>query len=101
MKKSVARSASAGPRRNCAHVGPAHRGAGGIPAAVRISYTVEAASWMPRPASSPWIRSVAPACVSRARRNTSVRARFDGYADGLRRRVATCAPIGDGLFRIP
>jgi hypothetical protein len=39
-----------------AHVGPSHRGGGGIPAVIRISHTVDGATRMPRPASSPWIR---------------------------------------------
>ena len=36
-------------------VGPVRRGAGSIPALVRISHTVEGAIRTPRPASSPWI----------------------------------------------
>ena len=39
-----------------AHVGPSHRCGGGIPAVIRISHTVDGATRMPRPASSPWIR---------------------------------------------
>ena len=41
MKKSVARIASAWQRRNCAQVGPARRGAGGIGASVRICHSVD------------------------------------------------------------
>ena len=35
--------------------GPHRRGAGLIPAFLRISHTVDAATFTPRPASSPWI----------------------------------------------
>jgi hypothetical protein len=34
---------------------PGSRGAGSIPAFFRISHTVDAATFTPRPASSPWI----------------------------------------------
>jgi len=43
-------------RRNSAHPGPSRRGAGSIPAFLRISQTVDGATVMPSPASSPWIR---------------------------------------------
>ncbi len=36
--------------------GPSRRGAGSIPAFMRISQTVDGATVMPSPASSPWIR---------------------------------------------
>jgi hypothetical protein len=55
VKKSHARIASAWDRRNCGQVGTDRRGAGSIPAFLRISHTVEAAIFTPRPASSPWI----------------------------------------------
>ena len=42
VNKSHARIAWACPRRNCAQVGPARRGAGSMPAALRIFQTVEA-----------------------------------------------------------
>jgi hypothetical protein len=42
-------------RRNCDQVGPVRRGAGSIPAFLRISQAVDAATFTPRPASSPWI----------------------------------------------
>jgi hypothetical protein len=42
--------------RNWAQVGPARRGAGSIPAALRIVHTVQAPIWEPSPASSPWTR---------------------------------------------
>jgi hypothetical protein len=54
---SGARSASAWQRRNWAQLGPvSRRGAGSMPAALRISQTVEGATWMPSAASSPWMR---------------------------------------------
>jgi hypothetical protein len=56
VKKSQARIASAWERRNCAQVGPVRRGAGPVPAFVKISHTVDAETRTPRPASSPWIR---------------------------------------------
>jgi hypothetical protein len=55
VKKSHARIASAWERRNCGQVGAVRRGAGSIPALFRISHTVDAAIFTPRPASSPWI----------------------------------------------
>src|SRR6185312_1792126 len=50
-----ARIASAWERRNCDQASPDRRGAGSIPAFFRISHTVDAATFTPRPASSPWI----------------------------------------------
>ena len=70
MKKSHARIASAWERRNCDQVGPDRRGAGSIPALLRISHTVEAAIFTPRPASSPWILRYPHAGFSRASRRT-------------------------------
>ena len=43
-------------RRNSAQPGPSRRGAGSIPALLRISQTVDGATVIPSPASSPWIR---------------------------------------------
>jgi hypothetical protein len=40
---------------NCDQAGPVRRGAGSIPAFSRISHAVDAASFTPGPASSPWI----------------------------------------------
>jgi hypothetical protein len=54
-KKSAARMAWAWKRRNVAQVSLARWGAGSIPACLRISQTVEAATLMPRMRSSPWI----------------------------------------------
>jgi hypothetical protein len=56
MKKSRAKIPCACDRRNSAHPGPSRRGAGLIPAFLRISQTVDGATVMPSPASSPWIR---------------------------------------------
>jgi hypothetical protein len=55
VKKSQARIASAWERKNCDQVGPARRRAESMPLALRISYTVDAATLTPKPASSPWI----------------------------------------------
>src|SRR5689334_2178785 len=49
VKKSHARIASAWDRRNCDQVGADRRDAGSIPAFLRISHTVEAATFTPRP----------------------------------------------------
>ena len=54
-EESRARIASAWERRNCDQVGAVRRGAGSIPAFFRIAHTVAAATFTPRPASSPWI----------------------------------------------
>jgi hypothetical protein len=43
-------------RRNSVQPGPSRRGAGSIPALLRICQTVDGATLMPSPASSPWIR---------------------------------------------
>jgi hypothetical protein len=53
-EESRARIASAWERRNC-QATPVRRGAGSIPAFFRISHTVDAATFTPRPASSPLI----------------------------------------------
>jgi hypothetical protein len=56
VKKSSARIPCAWDRRNSAHPGPSRRGAGSIPALLRICHTVDGATVMPSPAISPWIR---------------------------------------------
>jgi len=43
-------------RRNCGQPGPSRRGAGSIPAVLRICQIVDGATVMPSPASSPWMR---------------------------------------------
>jgi hypothetical protein len=73
MTKSQARIAAAWERRKDAQVGPvSRRGAGSIPALVRISHTVEAAMMIPRPASSPWMRRYPHDEFSLARRRMRV-----------------------------
>ena len=70
MNKSHARIVSAWERRNCDQVGPVRRGAGSIPAFFRISHAVDAATFTPRPASSPWILWYPRPGFSRASRRT-------------------------------
>src|ERR1019366_6499525 len=70
VKKSHARIASAWERRNCDQAGPDRRGAGSIPAFLRISHAVDAATFTPRPASSPWILRYPHSGFSRASRRT-------------------------------
>lgn len=55
-RKSRASRASAWDRRKSAHVLEARSGAGSMPASFRISHTVEAATFIPRTRSSPWMR---------------------------------------------
>jgi hypothetical protein len=55
VNKLHARIAWAWERRTCDQAGPDRRGAGSIPAFLRISHAVDAAAFTPRPASSPWI----------------------------------------------
>ncbi len=52
-EKSSARIPRACDRRNSGQPGPPRRGAGSIPALLRICHTVDAATVMPSPASSP------------------------------------------------
>ncbi|MDX6336744.1 MAG: hypothetical protein QOG05_4084 [Streptosporangiaceae bacterium] len=54
--------------RNCRHVGPERRGGGSMPAARRISHTVDGAIVTPSFASSPWIRRYPQSGFSFARR---------------------------------
>src|SRR4030095_5362323 len=56
-KKSAAMMASAWERKNAAHVCDVRCGAGSMPASLRISHTVEAATLTPRTSSSPWMRA--------------------------------------------
>ena len=73
MKKSSARIPCAWDRRNSAQFGPSRRGALLIPALWRICQTVEGATVMPSPASSPWIRRYPHESFSRASRSTTDR----------------------------
>ena len=73
VKKSSARIPCAWDRRNSAQPGPSRRGAGSIPASLRICHTVDNATMMPSPASSPWIRRYPRDSFSRASRSTTDR----------------------------
>jgi hypothetical protein len=55
-KKSVARMACAWERRNAAQLVEVRSGAGSMPASLRISHTVDAATVIPRTSTSPWMR---------------------------------------------
>jgi hypothetical protein len=57
-KKSAARMAAAWLRRKVVQVSRSRSGLGSMPLSLRISHTVEGATAMPRPASSPWIAPV-------------------------------------------
>ena len=72
LKKSHARIAWAWERRNSDQVGPDRRGAGSIPAVLGISHAVDAATFTPRPASSPWILRYPQSGFSRASRKTGL-----------------------------
>jgi hypothetical protein len=70
-RKSQAMIACAWAVRNCRQVGPARRGAGSMPAACRISHTVDAAIACPSRANSPRILLWPQAGFSRAIRTIS------------------------------
>lgn len=55
-QKSVAITARAWVRMNCAHVGPVRLGVGSSPASRRIFHTLEGATVSPRRNGSPWMR---------------------------------------------
>jgi hypothetical protein len=59
--------------RNSGQPGPSRRGAGLIPALLRICQTVDGATVMPSPASSPWMRRYPHDSFSRASRSTTDR----------------------------
>ena len=78
-------------RRNCDQVGPTRRGAGSIPAALRIFHTVEALIWQPSPASSPCTRRYSQVgfslakCTIRARTPAGIAGRpgrLQGWSSG-------------------
>lgn len=69
--KSQAMMPSACAVRNSRHVGPLRRGAGSMPAAVRISQTVVELTGCPSRTSSPWIRRQPQRGFSLASRSTS------------------------------
>jgi hypothetical protein len=56
VKKSSARIPCAWDRRNSAQPGPSRRGAGSMPAFLRICQTVDGATVIPNPACSPWMQ---------------------------------------------
>lgn len=72
-KKSQVSRVSAWLRMKSAQVVYWRWGEGSIPCSLSISQTVEAATLMPRAASSPWMRRYPQALFSRARRKTRVR----------------------------
>ena len=73
VKRSSARIPCAWDRRNSGQPGPSRRGAGLIPALLRIFQTVDGATVMPSPASSPWMRRYPHDSFSRASRSTTDR----------------------------
>jgi hypothetical protein len=100
-KKSAARMAWAGERRNVAQVSLVRWGAGSIPASWRISRTVEAAILTPRTSSSPWILRSPPGAVLAGQAQHQPADRSDGgwpaslCGSGDRR-----VPVGD-LVAVP
>jgi len=72
-EESRARIASAWECRNWDQAGLVRRRAGSRPVALRISCTVEAGTFTPSPASSPWILRYPQSGFLRASRRTSIR----------------------------
>jgi hypothetical protein len=72
-KKSAARMASACERRKALQLSEVRSGAGSIPASLRISHTVDGATFTPKTSSSPWMRRYPHELFSRARRSTNTR----------------------------
>ena len=69
-RKSTAMIPAPWARRNCRQLGPERRGAGSMPAACRISHTVDGTTVTPSFVSSPWIRRCPHSGFSFARRTT-------------------------------
>ena len=86
-RKSTATIPAAWACRNCRQPGPERRGAGSMPAACRISHTVEGATVTPSFVSSPWIRRCPHSGFSFARRTTR------RAMPGTRRRAPWLAPL--------
>src|SRR6266480_7394469 len=92
-RKSTARIPAAWACRNCRQVGPERRGAGSMPAACRISQTVDGATVTPSLVSSPWIRRCPHSGFSVARRTTRrAIAGIVGGRPGLRRLLVSYLP---------
>ena len=92
-RKSTARIPAACAARNCRHVGPERRGAGSMPAARRISQTVDGAIFTPSFVSSPWIRRCPHSGFSLARRTTKrAMPGAVGGRPGLRRWLVSYLP---------
>jgi len=70
VNRSRTKITSAWERRNCAQSGPARRGAGSMPCLFKVPQTVDGATAMPSPASSPAIRRYPQCSLSAAMRNT-------------------------------
>jgi hypothetical protein len=87
-RKSSARIPAAWACRNCRQVGPERRGAGSMPAACRISQTVDRATVTPSLVSSPWMRRCPHSGFSFARRTTR---RVMPGPFGARRACAACS----------
>ena len=69
-RKSTARIPAAWACRNCRQAGPDRRGAGSMPAACRISHTVDGATERPSFVTSPWMRRYPHSGFSFASRTT-------------------------------
>ena len=80
--------------RRASQVGPGRRGAGSMPLALRISHTVDAATFTPSPANSPWILRYPQLGFSRASRRT--RALMCLRVVGRSCRAWTWRPSGGG-----
>jgi hypothetical protein len=96
VKKSSARIPCARDRSNSAQPGPSRRGAGSIPALLKIRQTADGATLMPSPASSPWIRRQ-PRTRSPPPAAAPPTAHYGTPADG--RHDATRAPAGGARCR--
>ena len=92
-RKPSARIPAAWACRNCRQVGPERRGAGSMPAACRISQTVDGATVTPSLASSPWMRRCPHSGFSFARRTTRrVMPGPAGGRPGVRRLLVSYLP---------
>jgi len=103
-KKSQASNALAWERRKLAHVVDARSGAGSIPAWRRISHTVEPATLMLRPSSSPWMR-LYPSCenveLNISRGGDSVASRVTGLGHKVAPSAARQTSRDAGIDPVP